>query len=73
MFLICSYFILFLSSSAHRQPLGGVIQKSGSVKTFSIQTLFFENLYHLNGKSKGNFLNIEVYGGFLLTFILCVF
>ena len=44
-----------------------------SVETFSIQILFFKNLYHLNCKSKENFLNIEVYGVFLLTFILRVF
>ena len=42
-------------------------------ETFSIQILFFKNLYHLNSKSKENFLNVEVYGGFLLTFILRVF
>ena len=41
-------------------------------ETFSIQILFFKNLYHLNSKSKENFLNIEVYGVFLLTFILRV-
>ena len=42
-----------------------------SLETFSIQILFFKNLYHLKSKSKENFLNIEVYGVFLLTFILC--
>ena len=42
-----------------------------SLETFSIQILFFKN--HLNSKSKENFLNIEVYGIFLLTFILRVF
>ena len=30
-------------------------------ETFSIQILFFKNLYHLNSKSKENFLNIEVF------------
>ena len=44
-----------------------------SLETFSVQILFFKNLYHLNSKSKENFLNVEVYGGFLLTFFLCVF
>ena len=44
-----------------------------SLETFSIQILFFKSLYHLNSKSKENFLNIEVYGIFLLTFILRVF
>ena len=43
-----------------------------SLETFSIQILFFKNLYHLNSRSKENFLNIEVYGVFLLTFILRV-
>ena len=43
-----------------------------SLETFSIQILFLKNLYHLNSKSKENFLNIEVHGVFLLTFILCV-
>ena len=42
------------------------------LETFSIQILFLKNLYHLNSKSKENFLNIEVYGVFLLTFILRV-
>ena len=44
-----------------------------SLETFSIQILFLKHLYHLNSKSKENFLNIEVNGGFLLTFILRVF
>ena len=44
-----------------------------SLETFSIQILFFKNLYHLNSKSKKNYLNIEVYGSFLLTFFLRVF
>ena len=44
-----------------------------SLETFSIQILFFKNLYHLNSESKENFLDIEVYGVFLLTFILRVF
>ena len=44
-----------------------------SVETFSIQILFFKNLYHLNCKSKENFLDIEVYGDFLLTFTLRAF
>ena len=44
-----------------------------SLETFRIQILFFKNLYHLNSKSKENFLNIEVYGVFLLTFIMHVF
>ena len=76
-------FIIFLSSSTHRQPLGRVLQKIGSatvlkpikiyLQTFSIHILFFRNIYHLNSKSKENFLNIEVYGVFLLTFILYVF
>ena len=44
-----------------------------SLETFSIQILFFKNLDHLNSKSKENFLNIEVYGVFLLAFILCAF
>ena len=44
-----------------------------SLETFRIQILFFKNLYHLNSKSKENLLNIEVYGVFLLTFILHVF
>ena len=35
--------------------------------------LFLKNLKHLNSKSKENFLNLEVYGVFLLTFILRVF
>ena len=39
-----------------------------SVETFSIQILFFKNLYHLNSKSKENFLNIEVDGGFIIKF-----
>ena len=39
-----------------------------SLETFSIQFFFFKTLYHLNGKSKRNFLNIIVYGVFLLTF-----
>ena len=43
------------------------------LETFGIQILFFKNLYHLNKKFKENFLNIEVYGVFLLTFILRVF
>ena len=37
-----------------------------SLETFSIQILFFKNLFHLNSKSKENFLNIEVYGGFII-------
>ena len=41
--------------------------------TVSIQILFFKYLYHLNSKSKENFLSIEVYGVSLLTFILRVF
>ena len=44
-----------------------------SLETFSIQIFFFKNPDHLNNKSKENFLNIEVYGGFLLTFILRLF
>ena len=44
-----------------------------SLETFSIQILFFKDLYYLNSKSKENFLNIEVYGIFLLNFILRVF
>ena len=43
------------------------------LKTFSIRILFFKTLYHLNSKSKESFLNIEVDGFFLLTFILRVF
>ena len=43
-----------------------------SVETFSIQILFFKNLYNLNSKSKENFLNIEVYGGFY-QLLFCVF
>ena len=43
------------------------------LETLSIQILFFKNLYHLKSKSKENFLNIEVYGVFLLFFILHVF
>ena len=43
-----------------------------SVETFSIQLLFFKNLYNLNSKFKENFLNIEVYGGFYQLFF-CVF
>ena len=35
-----------------------------SLETFSIQILFFKN--HLNSKSKENFLNIQVYGGFFI-------
>ena len=35
-----------------------------SLETFSIQILFFKNLYHVDSKSKENFLNIEVYGFF---------
>ena len=35
-----------------------------SLKTFSIQILFLKNLYHLNCKSKDNFLNIEVFSMF---------
>ena len=33
-----------------------------SLENFSIQILFFKNLYHLNSKSKENFLNIEIHG-----------
>ena len=107
-------FILFLSSSAHRKPLGGVLRKIGSatvlkpikkylerssifhessrllvcnftkvqllhryfsyiLNTDAAVYLFFKNVYHLNKKSKENFLNNEVYGVFLLTFILRVF
>ena len=32
-----------------------------SIETFRIQILFFKNLYHLNSKSKENFLNIELF------------
>ena len=39
-------------------------------ETFSIHILFFKNLYDLNSKSEENFTKIEVYGVFLLTFIL---
>ena len=39
-----------------------------SLETFSVQVLFFKNLYHLNSKSKENFLNIEVYEGFFINF-----
>ena len=35
-----------------------------SLETFGIQILFFKILYHLNNKSKENFLNIKVYGVF---------
>ena len=44
-----------------------------NIETFSIQILFFKILYHLNSKSKENFLKIEVYEVFLLTFILRAF
>ena len=45
-----------------------------SLETYSIQVLFFKSLYYLNSKSKENFfLNMGVYGGFLLTFILHAF
>ena len=41
-----------------------------SLETFSIQTSL---IFHLSSKSKENFLNIEVYGVFLLTFVLYFF
>ena len=45
-----------------------------SLETYSIQVLFFKSLYYLNSESKENFfLNMGVYGGFLLTFILHAF
>ena len=44
-----------------------------STETFSIQILFFKNLFHLNSKSKENFLNIDVYGGFFINFYSACF
>ena len=44
-----------------------------SVETFSIQILFFKNLYHLSSKSEENVLNIEVYGGFFINFYSACF
>ena len=42
-------------------------------KTFSIQILFFKNPYHLNSKSKENFINIEVYGVSFINFYSAYF
>ena len=50
-----------------------VLKSYISIETLSIQILFFKNLYHLNSESNENFLNVEVYRGFLLDLILRVF